>query len=204
MDDIKYLDHLNGRKTFPEWVLDLDAKQPFPSQIIPDKFVIPTVVENCCLRYVCNLEPCKRTGFRYARQIKSHIAVAHEEQVRMETDLFFGCPAPGCNDIAMAETKHMVSHVKAMHPLLCGKPDYSENALQNRRDLIMDMDRRRVLVRETLDGSLEKCEDCCSDKMHRHFCKYSCPVPDCSVEYWDREYMVWHIGADHQNRWNIA
>ncbi|XP_055344118.1 uncharacterized protein LOC129592171 [Paramacrobiotus metropolitanus] len=140
--------------------------------------------------------------------MRGHIYSSHKEQVLLETDLFFGCPAQmteGCEAIAKASTNHMVSHVTAMHPLLCGKPEYSGNALQKRMDLVIKMDQRRVRVGETLDGLLEDCVESNSDKkMQRYLWKYLCPDQDCSVMYWVRDYMVWHIGADHQPLWNTA
>ncbi|XP_055344068.1 uncharacterized protein LOC129592128 [Paramacrobiotus metropolitanus] len=126
LEDMAYLKHLDGRKTFPEWVYN--TTQPFPSQLIPDKFVIPTVVENYCLRYVCNVEPCKDNIIRNSQQMRIHIFIVHKSQVRRETDVFFGCPAQvteGCEAIARCNTKDMISHVKAVHPLLCGKPGCS-------------------------------------------------------------------------------
>ncbi|XP_055344137.1 uncharacterized protein LOC129592187 isoform X2 [Paramacrobiotus metropolitanus] len=128
LEDMAYLKHLDGRKTFPEWVYN--TTQPFPSQLIPDKFVIPTVVENYCLRYVCNVEPCKDNIIRNSQQMRIHIFIVHKSQVRRETDVFFGCPAQGCEAIARCNTKDMISHVKAVHPLLCGKPGCSETALE--------------------------------------------------------------------------
>ncbi|XP_055344148.1 uncharacterized protein LOC129592198 [Paramacrobiotus metropolitanus] len=204
--DMDYLKHLDGRKTFPEWTRDVT--KPFQSQLIPDKFVQPTVVENRCLYYVCNLEPCKGNRFPSPRRIRSHICTVHLEQVPMQTDLYFGCPAPGCKDIVKSNTNLIISHVKAMHPSLCGRPDYSQNALQKRERMIMEMDSGSVRVSQTLDDSSEDSDDSSPDsekeEYTRYLYKYSCPAEGCTVVYWDRDYMIWHIGADHQKIWTTA
>ncbi|XP_055337071.1 uncharacterized protein LOC129587378 [Paramacrobiotus metropolitanus] len=122
------------RIPFPLWTYRRDML--FPTQIIPDKIVIPTRIENGEIKYICNVDPCNDQPIgegepRAAFCFHIHMYTEHRKRFSMFTTFYHKCP--GCERILVAAHEELETHVKAMHEELLHKGarvEYSEEAKQ--------------------------------------------------------------------------
>ncbi|XP_055357233.1 uncharacterized protein LOC129602261 isoform X1 [Paramacrobiotus metropolitanus] len=183
-------------KMFPEWTSDLT--QLFPSQIIPDKIITPTVIKGGKVEYVCNVESCAEAdvSFPHSGFLYLHFQQHHSHRYGLPTKFYYACVDKNCRVRTSDIDDQMEAHIKAEHPQLLD-PDvtFSVAAMQHRAALEARITERRL--GETISSSVDTQET--SDCFLRSF---QCPVPDCRVEYEQHDHIVWHIGADHEKDWN--
>ncbi|XP_055334663.1 uncharacterized protein LOC129585814 isoform X2 [Paramacrobiotus metropolitanus] len=199
------------RLYFPAWTHDKDRL--FPSQIIPDKIVIPAEIDqNGVIKYTCKIDPCSRTpigdGGPYAAfDLHMHMLTEHGKQYDMFTSFFHECP--GCGRLINAVDKQLESHVKAMHEELLRKGrdciKYSEQAMKNLKAL---EDRiPAAVIGEAITNGLQP-SDGSKGTAKMYLQRYTCPMKPCDKVFLgdgcERDYMVWHIRADHRDDWNVA
>ncbi|XP_055357444.1 uncharacterized protein LOC129602451 [Paramacrobiotus metropolitanus] len=122
------------RVYFPGWTNK--KGELFPSQIIPDRIVFPTKVdEHKQIRYICKIDACRKEkaakGHRCAPgSVQHHLWTQHESRFDPGTNFYIQCPATEvCQEMVYAGDHQLESHVKALHPEMLGwSADYSEAA----------------------------------------------------------------------------
>ncbi|XP_055337055.1 uncharacterized protein LOC129587367 [Paramacrobiotus metropolitanus] len=192
------------RLFFPGWTRR--KEELFPSQIIPDKVVIPTKIsEEGEIMYICNIDPCRRRKFRpphAAAGVHAHVWTEHQSRLDLRTSLYHQCPAAKCRETVRGCARQLESHVKAVHPELLGpRTDYSEAAKKKRKDLEDSIP--AACIGEALANDPQ------ADEGGQLFLqRYTCPVKKCDKVFLGlaesaRKYMVWHVGADHEADWNV-
>ncbi|XP_055349071.1 uncharacterized protein LOC129595960 [Paramacrobiotus metropolitanus] len=187
-------------RIFPQWTGDVTRL--WPRQVIPDKIVFPAVIKGSAVYYVCGVPPCAGHESAGPMDLHLHLLAAHRRLFRMPTKLFHGCPADArdCSVVTWAPDHQVEVHVKAVHPQLLGlTTDYLETAKQERARL----ERLAVETAECVGESLSRAVDTEDAAENEPFIfDYHCPVLGCRVEHHQRDYIVWHIGADHRDKWN--
>ncbi|XP_055337013.1 uncharacterized protein LOC129587335 [Paramacrobiotus metropolitanus] len=192
------------RLFFPGWTRR--KEELFPSQIIPDKVVIPTKIsKEGEIQYICNIDPCSKRTFRpphAASGVHTHVWTEHRSRLDMRTSLYHKCPAPKCREIVLGCEHQMEPHVKAVHPELLppfARQEYSEAAKKKRKDL------EDSIPTACIGAALANDQQDDDDSQLFLQC-YSCPVAACEKMFMGdsaRKYMVWHLGADHEADWNV-
>ncbi|XP_055354724.1 uncharacterized protein LOC129600276 isoform X2 [Paramacrobiotus metropolitanus] len=197
----KYREFLRTGKsqTFPEGTSNLGSL--WPSQIIADRIIIPTRVDkNGQVQYVCKIDACaaKKDGHQIpsSYHMFAHLMMQHRGRcAALATQVYHACADPECL-VQLFEPYHLMdSHIKAAHPHLLGLA-YKETALQERAKLEALV--RGQCIGEALNTSVDSEES--EDSYLFHF---TCPVQGCRVCHSERDYMLWHIGADHEKDWNV-
>ncbi|XP_055357234.1 uncharacterized protein LOC129602261 isoform X2 [Paramacrobiotus metropolitanus] len=84
-------------KMFPEWTSDLT--QLFPSQIIPDKIITPTVIKGGKVEYVCNVESCAEAdvSFPHSGFLYLHFQQHHSHRYGLPTKFYYACVDKGAH-----------------------------------------------------------------------------------------------------------
>ncbi|XP_055337042.1 uncharacterized protein LOC129587357 isoform X2 [Paramacrobiotus metropolitanus] len=191
---------------FPVWAYTVGML--FPSQIIPDKIVIPTQIQKEEIQYLCNVDPCRNEaigvgGPRPAFSLHVHMWTEHEKRFEADTTFFHECPE--CKALISASNEQLESHVKALHPQLLGlSADYSETAKQNLKKL------EEQIAPDCIGGALTnglQASDGGDGTAALFMRRYTCPVETCDTVFMgykgsEREYMLWHVRAEHRDLWN--
>ncbi|XP_055336850.1 uncharacterized protein LOC129587236 isoform X1 [Paramacrobiotus metropolitanus] len=126
------------RFTFPAWTREKDKM--FPSQIIPDRIIIPTEIHrrgDGVIKYICNIDPCSDShtaigdgGPQAAFNMHVHMLLEHGKRYGLTSTRFYHkCPA--CGELINAADNQLETHVKALHEeLLLGghRGEFSEDA----------------------------------------------------------------------------
>ncbi|XP_055336928.1 uncharacterized protein LOC129587287 isoform X2 [Paramacrobiotus metropolitanus] len=196
------------RVYFPGWTNK--KGELFPSQIIPDRIVFPTKVdEHKQIRYICKIDACRKEkapkGHTCAPgSVQHHLWTQHESRFDPGTNFYIQCPATEvCQEMVYAGDHQLESHVKALHPEMLGwSADYSEAAKKYRKALEDQIPTARI--GEALTNHSLPPDD--ASQLFLHF--YKCPVATCDTAFLgekrQRDYMVWHVGAQHRDVWNVA
>ncbi|XP_055354726.1 uncharacterized protein LOC129600278 [Paramacrobiotus metropolitanus] len=185
-------------ETFPEGTSNLRIL--WPSQIIADRIVIPTRVDqNGRVKYVCKIDACAATDagrlLESSHWMHAHLIMQHRQRcVPLPTQVYHACADAECPVQVFSLYDMMDSHIKAVHPQLFGA-EYTETALQGRAKLEAQVTGQ--CIGEAVNTSVDSEES--EDSYLFHF---TCPVPGCLVSHSERDYMLWHIGADHEKDWN--
>ncbi|XP_055356537.1 uncharacterized protein LOC129601697 isoform X2 [Paramacrobiotus metropolitanus] len=183
---------------FPEGTSDLRVL--WPSQITAEKIVIPTRVVGGLVKYVCKIDACAAVENGQGRLLDSsqrlftHVKTQHGGRCALPTKLYHACADLKCPVQVFGPFHLMDAHIQAVHPHLLGLA-YSETALQARARLEAQVTGQRI--GEALSSSVDT-----EPTPGRFLVGYDCPVAKCLVCYTNRDYMLWHIGADHQDEWN--
>ncbi|XP_055330974.1 uncharacterized protein LOC129583263 isoform X2 [Paramacrobiotus metropolitanus] len=201
----------NKNMIFPKWTSDLTVL--WPSQIIPDKIIFPAVIrdntslnsEGCkVVHYLCNIAPCAGNEIKGARELHGHLLAEHRIFFKTPTDFYHGCPAAAqdCKVETRARDRQMEAHIKAVHPQLLGlTAQYPPAAEQERARLECMAVEEAECVGESISRGVDT-EDAATNDPFLY--DYHCPVGKCQVNYSQRDYIFWHIGADHEKDWNPA
>ncbi|XP_055336851.1 uncharacterized protein LOC129587236 isoform X2 [Paramacrobiotus metropolitanus] len=201
------------RFTFPAWTREKDKM--FPSQIIPDRIIIPTEIHrrgDGVIKYICNIDPCSDShtaigdgGPQAAFNMHVHMLLEHGKRYGLTSTRFYHkCPA--CGELINAADNQLETHVKALHEeLLLGghRGEFSEDAqkLKALEDSILS---------PRIGGAITNGRQPDDDRPGSgslFLQRFTCPVRPCDKEFLgdgkEREYMLWHIRADHRDAWNV-
>ncbi|XP_055349072.1 uncharacterized protein LOC129595961 [Paramacrobiotus metropolitanus] len=155
------------------------------------------------VKYVCPIDACAAIGesgdgrgrlLDSSWLMKAHLKTQHRRRCALPTQVYHACADPECPVQVFAPYHLIDRHIKAVHPQLLHLA-FSEEAKQERARL------ESQVAGQCIGEALSSCVDS-EDSPDRFLFNYNCPLQGCRVSYSERDYILWHIGADHEKDWN--